>query len=145
MNWPWVNKSEPTPWYAEGLRFGCQACGRCCGGAPGYVWVEEEDLDRIAGTLGLSPEDFRRLYVRRMWRGLSLREKGNYDCVLLDGAGQCTIYEARPLQCRTWPFWPSNLVSREVWQEVARRCPGIGQGPVYAFGQIEALRMETVV
>jgi len=145
MGWPTLPKSEKPPWYAEGLRFACQACGQCCGGAPGYVWVDEEEIVEISATLGLGAEGFRDLYVRRLWRGLSLREKPNYDCVLLDGHGRCIAYERRPLQCRTWPFWPSNLRSPEAWEEAGRRCPGLGTGPLYALEQIEALRMEMCV
>ena len=145
MGWPTLPKPEKPPWYAEGLRFECQACGQCCGGAPGYVWVDEEEIAEISATLGLGAEGFRDLYVRRLWRGLSLREKPNYDCVLLDGHGRCIAYERRPLQCRTWPFWPSNLRSPEAWEEAGRRCPGLGTGPLYALEQIEALRMEMCV
>ena len=143
----WLNRCKPNEpaWYAAGLRFGCVGCGRCCGGAPGYVWIDDNQIAEIAASLGLEAGEFRRMYVRRLWRGLSLREKENYDCVLLDGAGRCIAYEARPLQCRIWPFWPSNLRSPETWDEAARRCPGIGNGPTYAFEQIEAQRMEMSV
>ena len=135
-------RTDARPWYAEGLRFGCQACGRCCGVAPGYVWLDEAELKEIAESLGLAPADFRKRYVRSLWRGMSLRETTNYDCVLLDEKGRCIAYEVRPLQCRNWPFWPSNLRSPEAWQEAAERCPGIGQGPVYAYGVIQVLRAE---
>lgn len=136
---------QDDKWYAQGLRFACQACGRCCGGAPGYVWVDEQDLAAMAALLGLPAADFERVYVQRLGRGKSLREKANYDCVLLDGRGRCTLYEVRPLQCRTWPFWPSNLRTPRDWEQAARRCRGIGQGPVYRYEQIEALRMEMLV
>jgi len=136
-----ANPARPT-WYAGGLRFGCQACGRCCGGAPGYVWVADDEIERIAGVIGLPAAEFSRIYVRSLWRGKSLREKNNYDCVLLEAAGRCSVYDVRPVQCRTWPFWESNLATREAWQEAARRCPGIGKGPVYRIEQIEALVME---
>jgi hypothetical protein len=145
MAWLAQLKRQESPWYAEGLRFGCQACGRCCGGAPGFVWVDEEEIVEISASLRLAAADFRRLYVRRLWRGMSLREKANYDCVLLDGNGRCTAYDTRPLQCRTWPFWPSNLESPEAWDEASRRCPGMGSGPLYALEQIEALRLEMKV
>jgi len=145
MSWLAPPKPKELPWYAGGLRFGCQACGRCCGGAPGDVLVDEDEIADISANLGLAAEEFRHVYVRRLWRGLSLREKPNGDCVLLDGRGRCTAYEVRPVQCRIWPFWPSNLHSRAMWEEAARRCPGIGMGPVYSFEQIEAQRMEMAV
>lgn len=134
--------AKKRAWYAEGLRFGCVQCGRCCGGAPGYVWLDQEELKAIAKHVGLPAKEFRRIYVRRLWRKMTLKERGNYDCVMLDAAGRCTVYPVRPLQCRTWPFWPVNLKSRKSWREARRRCPGIGNGPVYSFEQIEAKRME---
>jgi hypothetical protein len=130
------------PWYADGLRFECSACGRCCGGGPGYVWTSEAEAEAMARHLGLDPGEFRRLYARRLWRGLSLREKSNYDCILLDGSGRCSAYPVRPRQCRTWPFWPGNLASRSAWSAAGRRCPGIGQGPLWTFEEIEARRLE---
>jgi uncharacterized protein len=142
MSWGSKPAAASRPWYADGLRFGCTTCGKCCGGGPGYVWLDEVELAEIAGRIGLPAEEFRRVYVRSLWRGLSLKEKSNYDCVLLDNAGHCIAYENRPLQCRTWPFWPSNLKTPKDWQEAAGRCPGIGRGPLIAFEQIEAQRME---
>jgi uncharacterized protein len=135
-------REKAPPWYAEGLRFECQSCGRCCGGGPGYVWVDEADLREIASRLGQDAEEFRRAYVRNLWRGMSLREKSNYDCVLLDGSGRCTAYEARPVQCRNWPFWPSNLRDPSDWMEASERCPGIGIGPLFSFEYIETRREE---
>jgi Fe-S-cluster containining protein len=90
----------------------------------------------------MTVRDLRRTYLRRAWRGLTFREKRNYDCIMLDGGGRCSIYPVRPLQCRIWPFWPNNLASPATWEEAGKRCPGIGQGPTYAFEQIESLRME---
>jgi hypothetical protein len=96
----------------------------------------------IAARVGLPAPEFRRTYVRSLLRGLSLREKTNYDCVLLDGGGRCIAYEARPRQCRVWPFWPSNLRHPRAWQDAAHRCPGIGRGSVIPLEEIEAIRME---
>ena len=137
-----ATKPGERPWYAEGLRFGCKQCGRCCGGAPGYVWVDQQEMPEMAAFLGVSRDDFRRRYVRWLWRGLSLREKANYDCILLDSSGRCVTYEVRPVQCRIWPFWPSNLRTQAAWDQACRRCPGMGQGPLYSVEQIEAKRME---
>ncbi|MFO8014142.1 MAG: YkgJ family cysteine cluster protein [Phycisphaerae bacterium] len=135
-------RDDGRPWYADGLRFACQGCGRCCGGAPGYVWLEKAEAVRIAEHLGMTYKAFRRTYVRRAWRGLTLKERRNYDCAMLDGGGRCTVYPVRPLQCRIWPFWPSNLASPAAWEAAGKRCVGIGRGPRFAFEQIEALRLE---
>lgn len=33
-------------------------------------------------------------------------------CIFLDENNKCKIYEARPLQCLSYPFWPSIMASR---------------------------------
>ena len=120
-------------WYQAGLRFECTQCGRCCGGAPGYVWLTREEIAKIAGFLGLELKTFVRQYVRRVGFKHSLIEKANLDCVFLrfvEGKSICAIYPVRPLQCRTWPFWQSNVQSSRAWQQACRMCPGSGQGPL---------------
>ncbi|MEW6253075.1 MAG: hypothetical protein AB1716_20750, partial [Planctomycetota bacterium] len=61
--------SDPAtcaPWYRDGLCFACTQCGRCCGGAPGYVWVDAAEISAIAASLGLDEQTFRSRHVRRM-------------------------------------------------------------------------------
>jgi uncharacterized protein len=128
-----VTAPDPAkPWYDQGLRFTCTQCGNCCSGAPGYVWVDSEEIQRIAAFLGLSPEQFNRQHVRRVGRGRSLLERRNGDCEFLerhpDGKTTCRVHPVRPVQCRTWPFWSSNLESPQTWEETARDCPGMNHG-----------------
>ncbi|MFG0333730.1 MAG: YkgJ family cysteine cluster protein, partial [Maioricimonas sp. JB049] len=67
----------------------------------------------------------------------SLREFANGDCTFFDGRTRsCTIYPARPVQCRTWPFWKSNLSSPEDWQQVGQSCPGVGNGDFVSLEEI---------
>lgn len=138
-----------TPWYIEGLAFECQQCGRCCAGPDeGYVWVTEDDVAAMAAHLGLAEEPMRRTYVRKVGRRYSLVErKDNRDCVFLtrepDGRRQCAIYPVRPAQCRTWPFWPTNLTSPEAWAAAGLRCPGINRGLLVPFDEIECRRLVT--
>ena len=53
------------PWYHAGLRFECIACGDCCTGAPGFVWVNKEEIELSAACIGLSIRRVRRRYVRK--------------------------------------------------------------------------------
>src|SRR6516164_8901036 len=115
-------------WYHAGLRFRCTMCGNCCTGAPGFVWVTDEEIQAIAELLHEPLEHVIGAYTRVEHRGRSLREKRNGDCVFYDKSVGCTIYAARPRQCRTWPFWASNLQTREDWQRTCEICPGAGQG-----------------
>ena len=128
------------PWYEDGLRFQCTGCGGCCTGAPGYVWVSSEEIAAMAETLAMEPNEFERAFVRRVGKRKSLIEMPNGDCVFFDGqTRRCRLYEARPLQCRTWPFWHSNVESPRKWQEVCRACPGCGRGPATPMTEIERL------
>ncbi len=115
----------PMPWYKEGLPFKCTGCGACCTGAPGYVWVTREEINQLAETLHLTPEIFIQKYTRRIGHRLSLIEDSKtFDCVFLKDK-KCTVYSARPKQCRTFPWWKENLTDRAAWEEAASRCEGI--------------------
>ncbi|GIW92342.1 MAG: zinc/iron-chelating domain-containing protein [Pirellulaceae bacterium] len=132
---------QPLPWYQAGLRFTCTQCGNCCTGAPGYVWVNDREIEALAALLEMSVEEFERLYVRRVGIRKSLREFPNGDCVFFDSqTRRCTVYEQRPRQCRTWPFWDSNLRSPEAWRRTCEVCPGSGQGRLYSLEEIEIQR-----
>jgi len=125
------------PWYADGLRFRCTQCGDCCTGAEGYVWVNQQEVEELAEAVGMKPETFERRFVKRVGIRRSLKERANGDCVLLDKeTRKCTAYEVRPRQCRTWPFWNSNLRSREAWDEAAEACPGCNKGSLVPLEQI---------
>ncbi len=128
---------EQEPWFKDGLRFQCSQCGDCCTGAPGYVWVNQEEIAALANQIGVALDEFERKYVRRVGIRKSLVEFPNGDCVFFDGEKRkCTVYEARPRQCRTWPFWHSNLKSPEDWQQTCEVCPGSGQGPLVPLERI---------
>ncbi|MBL9122855.1 MAG: YkgJ family cysteine cluster protein, partial [Planctomycetaceae bacterium] len=105
------------PWYHNGLRFKCTGCGDCCSGAPGYVWVNREEIEALARRLALDVADFEAQYVRSVGIRKSLVEYNNGDCVFLDPQSRkCQVYHERPRQCRTWPFWDSNVRTPEAWK-----------------------------
>jgi uncharacterized protein len=133
--------AEPAaaePWYKDGLRFKCTACGDCCTGAPGYVWVNQAEIDAIADRVGIEVAAFEKKYVRQIGVRRSLVEYKNGDCVFFDNKSRkCKVYEQRPRQCRTWPFWNSNLRNPETWAETCEVCPGSGKGKLYQLEQIQ--------
>lgn len=134
------------PWYSDGLRFECTQCGDCCTGAPGHVWVNDEEIEALVTTVGLPREEFDKLYVRKVGTRKSLKEFANGDCVFFDAQQRrCKVYAARPRQCRTWPFWDSNLRTPEDWQRTCTVCPGSGQGQLYQLEAIEKQRGEVRV
>jgi Fe-S-cluster containining protein len=159
-----VMPSDP-PWYGGGLKFKCTQCGNCCTGGPGFVWISDEEIHRLAEFLKLTQEQVRLKYCRKVGGRWSLKERrtpqGNYDCVFLTeipaarggnkdlpaGAQAplarrgCSIYAVRPLQCRTWPFWHSNLDEPDSWARAGEKCPGLNGGTrTFSVEEIEALR-----
>lgn len=129
-------------WYQDGLRFSCTGCGDCCTGGPGFVWVNKEEIQQLAVAMQCADvAEFERLYVVPVGNRHSLRERSNYDCVLLDpDTRQCRVYAVRPRQCRTWPFWDSNVETPESWERTCQVCPGSGQGRLYQLAEIESQR-----
>lgn len=130
------------PWYKDGLRFKCTGCGKCCTGGPGVVWITEEEMIVMAELLSISVELFRRRYIRFMDNRFALVERkiteSQYDCVFLKD-NKCSVYQARPSQCRTYPWWTQNLNSQESWDLAAQECEGINNdAPLVPYSQIIA-------
>jgi Fe-S-cluster containining protein len=131
-----------SPWWRDGLYFSCTKCGLCCGGAPGTVRFGASERSAIAHALGLSETEFDLHYTWRKYGVLSLREKPNYDCVFLKtehGRAKCGIYEARPAQCSTFPFWPDVIESRRSWDDFALSCPGMNNGIFHGRDEISEI------
>jgi Fe-S-cluster containining protein len=125
-----------APWYAEGLRFGGTRCGNCCNG-PGSVRVSDAEIVALAAEMDVSEHAFRAMYTRRLRGGdVSLREKRSKACVFYEPSRGCTVYAARPRQCRTWPFWRGVVHSAERWDEEAQACPGMNRGALHAADAI---------
>ena len=135
-----------STWYQNGLKFECTECGNCCTGAPGYVWVNKEEIAALAKEVNAaSIEEFEHKYVRAVGIRKSLKElpHSNWDCVFFDNQSRrCRVYHARPRQCRTWPFWDSNLRDEDSWEETCRVCPGSGSGKLHDVATIEQQRQQ---
>lgn len=104
---------DPTAHYA------CQRCANCCKW-PGDVRLEQDELTPIADHLGLSLQDFiaRFTRLRTNRQGLSLIEKDNHECIMLDGK-DCRIHEVKPAQCAGFP----NKWNFPGWREVCEAIP----------------------
>ncbi len=135
-----AQKTESSvPWYATGLRFECTRCGRCCTGAPGYVWVTKKEIHKIARFLKMPVSQLERRFCRRIFWRTSLVERPGGDCAFFTPAG-CSIYPVRPAQCKSFPFWKDSLRTPGAWEAIKGRCPGVGKGRLYRREEIEAIR-----
>ncbi len=102
------------------------------------MWVREIEIASIARFLKLDVAEFAATCLRKTLRDYALVEQANGDCVFWSPAG-CRIYEVRPTQCRTFPFWWEYLRTPKAWGEAARRCPGVGKGRLYLPQEAEHL------
>ncbi len=128
--------SKGKRFYRDGLRFECQGDGKCCvsRGRYGYVYLSFNDRRRLAAHFSMTTAEFTSRHTEKE-DGLYQLKYADKDCPFLK-EGRCAVYDARPWQCRTWPFWPENMDSG-VWErEVAGYCPGAGKGRLYSAEEI---------
>lgn len=144
-----MTKANKRPWYAGGLHFECVGCGNCCAGpAEGYIWITKPEIELLAKEMGLIAEEVQSKFLRRIGMRSSIKEDPKTkDCIFLTpaqgGCRGCGIYSVRPNQCRTWPFWSSNLYDLDAWNVAAMRCAGINRGRLYTFEEIQAIKSQT--
>ena len=124
--------------YAGGIQFQCQGSGKCCVSHGGYgsVFLTLEDRRRLAHHRGMTVEAFTAEHCElkdEVWR---LKDGDSEDCIFLRDK-RCGVYEARPTQCRTWPFWPEVLNAKTWNTEVKTFCPGVGVGRTWTPAEIE--------
>ena len=106
----------------------CSMCeGNCCIGESGYIWISNQEIKELANHLNMSIEEIVQKYLFKVGYKYSIKEKqiskDNYACVFFDlNKKQCSIYDARPTQCRTFPFW--EYFKNNI-KEVKEECPAI--------------------
>ncbi|MGL4981988.1 MAG: YkgJ family cysteine cluster protein [Treponemataceae bacterium] len=134
--------------YKNGLAFSCTQCSCCCRHEPGFVYVSQNDLEKLAAHFNITEQEFVKKYCRwvscykahdsaNLAEALCLNETPQFDCVFWKNG--CQAYEARPVQCRTYPFWDFLLHSEASWNAEKKSCPGIGTGSIKSFEQISQL------
>lgn len=129
-----------SPWWSNGLSFSCIGCGRCCRGEPGAIYFTEREEALICEHLNISLEKFEKDYVTHRWGQPSIGERSNGECLFYDPTtARCAIYQVRPSQCRTWPFWEDILENPGEWNRASRRCPGINQGYLWTEEEIRSI------
>jgi hypothetical protein len=125
--------------YVQGLRFECRGDGKCClsRGKYGYVYLSFSDRRRLAAHFKMTTTEFTARYAKKEDGLYELIYHGT-DCPFFSD-NRCSVYDARPWQCRTWPFWPENM-NKTVWErEVLPYCPGAGNGRLYTPEEIEEI------
>ncbi|OFZ18275.1 MAG: hypothetical protein A2X94_07510 [Bdellovibrionales bacterium GWB1_55_8] len=134
---------SPRPaFWKKGVRFKCLGCGKCCQARDtyGFVYLTKKDRQRLALHLQLSEKEFRRKYCEET-DGWTHLKNPRLDCGFFKNNG-CEVYEARPEQCRTWPFWPENMNARAWRSQVLSFCRGASEAThrarLYAAEEIQS-------
>jgi len=120
---------EQSYFFDAGLYFECLQCGACCTGTPGTIYVSDREIDAIRQFLAIPAACLIQDHLYAFRDSYSIREHADGRCHFYEDG--CRIYPVRPHQCRTYPFWLSNLRSRKAWKKTAAQCPGIGSGRFY--------------
>lgn len=105
----------------------CARCsGVCCRGASGRIWVGRDEMQAICRLLRINIIDFMAACTHRADNRYTLKERRHGEehlCIFFDpDRPGCTVYAARPRQCRAFPFWPPF---REDAHPALDECPGI--------------------
>jgi Fe-S-cluster containining protein len=130
---------------ARGLRFECTGCGGCCTarGEYAHVYLNPDEVEDLAAELSLPVRSFRSRYTFVDEYGYTQLRFEGASCVFLEAeTHRCTVYGARPTQCRTFPFW-RDLIREGKWTDEARAlCEGVGRGPAHRLEDAEARMRE---
>jgi uncharacterized protein len=104
------------------------------------VFLSGKDVNRLCKDRGLDKDEFKKRFCRVVdlqgIKRLSLIEKDNFDCIFWEHGG-CSVYESRPLQCRSYPFWSAHLYSADAWNSLEESCPGVNHGELRSQQYIE--------
>jgi Fe-S-cluster containining protein len=129
-------------WYRDGLRFTCKRCGNCCSGKGSVVVVSPREREALARRLGMTREEFEAKHTKTAFDDVVLiDDEETGDCEWLerrdDGTSACRVNDAKPDQCRSYPFWPRVVRSRAAWEAEGERCRGIGEGESVPAEEVE--------
>lgn len=114
--------------YPVGIRFACSKCGLCCGDTDKktrHILLLKKDAERIAAHIQKPIETFATKNTGQAPYVFQMQKDPKTGKCLFLKENQCTIYLARPLICRFYPFEltvnpDGNYVFRET-----KECPAI--------------------
>lgn len=105
----------------------CEKCkGKCCTGESGYIWINDDEISNLSKFLNLNKDEFKNRYLDKFGIRYSIKEakyKNGFRCVFFDETKlNCSIYEYRPIQCKTFPFWD---YFKKNYDELEKECIGV--------------------
>ncbi len=94
----------------------CRRCGVCCTNHQAFVTTA--DIERITTYLGITLDDWDRLYDDTRWRYSEWRliKHAGGACAFLrfeKGLAVCEIHEVKPACCEAWQPGPERVECKE--------------------------------
>lgn len=87
----------------------CLKCPSLCCKLAGYVAVSRADIRRLAKFLGLTVREFEAQHVvEKTRKGEKLIKSGYDTCQFLTDGRRCSVYAARPKNCREYVCWDQH-------------------------------------
>jgi len=87
----------------------CLKCASFCCKLAGYVEVRRADIRRLAAHLDLTVPEFEEKHIVEVTRkGEKLIKGADQACQFLDANRRCTVYSARPRDCREYVCWDQH-------------------------------------
>ena len=120
-----INRNHIQTVTEDNFQFNCTGCGDCCRGG-GNVYFSDDELQDLKEYLKLNDEKWKLLknqLIRFKKNGLNVHSSPK-ACIFINAENKCRIYPVRPLQCRSYPYWPSVFESRKELVLHMKKCPG---------------------
>lgn len=96
----------------------------------------------MADFFGMATDEFMKKYIKKYFGDVHRLNCPDDDpCMFLTEKG-CSIYPVRPIQCRSFPFWPENISNVDNWENLKKMCPGIGRGRLFTVDEITDIAAE---
>jgi len=87
----------------------CLKCPSLCCRLAGYVEVSATDIRRLAKHLGLTVREFEAKHiVEKTRKKEKLIKSADVTCQFLGENRRCTVYSARPRDCRGYVCWDQD-------------------------------------
>ena len=106
--------------------FQCHICGECCYDEGG-IFVEEDEIKRIAHFLGITQKVFLSKFCEEKYGRIYVKTGPDKFCIFYDKTRYCLIHPVKPKPCSLWPFYPAIVSDRENWEMAKDACPGINK------------------
>ena len=134
----------------NGIGFECQNCGNCCSTVfEGYIFLYPHDIEQLLNFFKINFQELYNTYLNKIQIGLVIWDENLQDthktfdvdilildsgkrdnCIFLeekDNKKLCKIYEARPAQCKIYPFWNDIMTDSEQLEKIKLECNGFSQ------------------